>query len=145
MSPTTHKDATTAPAPLRQAKPRRRMALAVAADVSLLALFAAIGRRSHDGDASPLVDTLTIAAPFVIGYLVAAAALRLDRDPIGVRRGAGVWAVGLALGFLLRGTVFDRGLAPAFILVAIATTACLLVGWRALAARYTPRDASAGG
>lgn len=82
-----------------------------------------------------MVDTLTIAAPFLIGYAVSALLLRLDRDPVGVRRGAIVWAVGLALGLLMRGTLFDRGLAPAFIVVAVLVTGSLLVGWRTVAAR----------
>lgn len=113
----------------------RRTALAAGADLLLLVVFAAVGRRSHDGDASPVVDTLEIAAPFLIAYAAAAVALRLDRDPVGVRRGAAVWALGLALGLLLRATIFDRGLAPAFIVVAGVTTGCLLVGWRAIAVR----------
>jgi peptidoglycan/LPS O-acetylase OafA/YrhL len=113
----------------------KRTALAAGADLALLLVFAAVGRRSHDGDASPALDTLTIAAPFLIGYALAALALRLDRDPVGVRRGATVWAVGLVLGMVLRGTVFDRGLAPAFLVVAVLTTGALLVGWRAVAAR----------
>jgi Protein of unknown function (DUF3054) len=114
---------------------RSRVLAAALADLALLVVFAAVGRRSHDGDASPVVDTLTIAAPFLIGYVVSATVLRLDRDPVGVRRGAMVWALGLALGFLLRGTLFDRGLAPAFLVVAVLVTGALLVGWRTVAAR----------
>lgn len=113
----------------------RRAAAAAAADLALLVVFAAVGRRSHDSDASPVADTLVIAAPFLLGYVLSAAVLRLDGDPVGVQRGAMVWALGLALGLVLRGTAFDRGLAPAFIAVAILVTGCLLVGWRAVAAR----------
>lgn len=105
------------------------------ADFLLLVVFAAVGRRSHDGDASPVADTLEIAAPFLLGYALSAAVLRLDRDPVGVERGAMVWGLGLVLGLVLRGAVFDRGLAPAFIVVAMLVTGCLLVGWRAVAAR----------
>lgn len=111
-------------------------------DVALIVVFAALGRRTHD-EGSAIGGTLAVAAPFVIGYLIAATALRLDRRPLGIGRGAAVWALGVALGLLLRGTVFDRGLAPAFVVVAIATLGVLLVGWRILL-RGTTRRGSAG-
>lgn len=124
-----------------------RMPLARAAltDLVLIVLFAVIGRRSHD-EGSALGGTLTVAAPFLIGHVVAATALRLDRAPLGVRRGGLVAVAGVAVGLLLRGTVFDRGLAPAFVLVALITITALLVGWRLVAARIAPsgaRDAHA--
>lgn len=104
-------------------------------DLLLLVVFAALGRRAHDEDGSAVAQAFTIAAPLLIGYAVAAAVLRLDRDPLSLRRGAGVWSLGLALGLLLRGAVFDRGLAPAFVVVAVLVTGALLVGWRAVIAR----------
>lgn len=108
----------------------RRALPAIAVDVVLLVLFAALGRRTHD-EGSPIGGTLVVAAPFVIGYLAAAAAVRLDRRPVEIARGAAVWALGIPVGLLLRGTAFDRGLAPAFVAVAILTTGVFLVGWRA--------------
>ncbi len=103
-------------------------------DAAMLVLFAALGRRAHD-EGSAIAGTLTVAAPFLMGYAVAAAGLRLDRDPFGVRRGALVWGAGIVLGLVLRGAVFGRGLAPAFVVVAVVTTGVLLVGWRGVLAR----------
>lgn len=105
-------------------------------DLALIIVFAVIGRRSHD-EGTALTGTLTVAAPFLIGYAIAAAVGRLDRAPLGVRRGALVAVVGVAIGLVLRGTLFDRGLAPAFVVVAFATITALLVGWRLVAARIT--------
>lgn len=122
----------------------RRTAAAVGIDAAMFILFAALGRRAHD-EGSAIAGTLTVAAPFLIGYGVAAVALRLDRAPFDVRRGAMVWAAGIVLGLVLRGTVFDRGLAPAFVVVAVVTTGVLIVGWRAVVARVAAsRDRAPG-
>jgi peptidoglycan/LPS O-acetylase OafA/YrhL len=104
-------------------------------DLLLILVFAAVGRRSHD-EGSALAGTVTVAAPFMIGYLVAAVAVRLDRGPRSVRRGVVVALVAVASGLALRGTLFGRGLAPAFVIVAFATITALLVGWRLVAARF---------
>lgn len=108
----------------------------------MIILFAALGRRTHD-EGSAVGGTLVVAAPFLIGYVIAAAALRLSRAPFSVRRAAPVWAAGIALGMLLRGTVFDRGLAPAFVVVAFVTTGALMLGWRLVFARFVTAPADA--
>lgn len=120
----------------------RRLTVAVAIDAALIVLFAALGRRTHD-EGSAIGGTLVVAAPFLIGYVIAAAALRLCRAPFDARRAAPVWAAGIALGLVLRGAVFDRGLAPAFVVVAIVMTGVLLLGWRLVLGRFT--TAPAGG
>ena len=114
-------------------------------DLALIILFAAIGRRSHD-EGSALAGTLTVAAPFLIGYVIGAVACRLDRSSRSVGRGALISVVAVGLGLVLRGTAFGRGVAPAFVVVALITIAALLVGWRLVAARVTSpgaRDADA--
>jgi len=103
--------------------------LALGVDLLLLVAFAALGRNSHDDGASA-GDVLTTAAPFVIGYTISAIATRLDRAPLSISRAAVAWAPGIALGLLLRVSLFGRGIAPAFIVVSIVTTAVLLIGWR---------------
>ena len=105
-------------------------------DLALIILFAAIGRRSHD-EGSALAGTLTVAAPFLIGYVIAAVAWRLDRSPRSAGRGALISVVAVGLGLVLRGTAFGRGVAPAFVVVALVTITVLLVGWRLVAARVT--------
>jgi hypothetical protein len=107
----------------------RRVPAAVGADLLLLVLFAALGRRAHHA-ASGVDDVLLVAAPFLIAYAAAAAALRLDRDPLAVPRGAAVWALAVVLGLLLRGAIVGDGLAGAFVAVTVAVTGSFLVGWR---------------
>ncbi len=119
--------------------------IAAVADLALIILFAAIGRRSHD-EGSALAGTLTVAAPFLIGYGIAAVACRLDRSPRSVGRGVLISVGAVGLGLVLRGTAFGRGVAPAFVVVALITITALLAGWRLVAARVTSpgaRDADA--
>ncbi len=101
-------------------------------DLLMLILFAAIGRRSHD-EGTPLLGTLEVAAPFLIAYVVCAAATGLWRAPYSLRRAALTWAPTVALGMVLRRTLFDRGTATSFMVVAFIATAVLLLGWRLIA------------
>lgn len=109
-----------------------RAALALALDLVLIVVFAIAGRRTHE-EGSAIGGTLVVAAPFLIGYVVAAAAVRLDRSPASLRRAVPAWLGGIALGMLLRGTAFDRGTAASFVVVAFVATGVLLLGWRVLA------------
>jgi uncharacterized membrane protein (GlpM family) len=113
-----------------------RAAPAIALDAALVVGFAALGRRSHE-EGVTLAGVLEVAAPFLIalaaGWLVA----RAWRAPAALRTGAVVWAVTVAGGLLVRSTVFDRGVALSFMVVAAITLGVLLVGWRA-ASRIGP-------
>lgn len=113
-------------------------------DAALVVGFAALGRRSHE-EGSSLSGVLEVAAPFLIalaaGWLVA----RAWRAPVSPRTGAIVWAVTVAGGLALRSAAFDRGIAPAFIVVAALTLGVLLVGWRAVARLAPIRRALPGG
>jgi Na+/proline symporter len=108
-----------------------RPAPAITLDAALVVGFAALGRRSHE-EGVTLVGVLEVAAPFLIalaaGWLVA----RAWRAPAALRTGAVVWAVTVAGGLLLRSAVFDRGVAPSFVVVTAITLGVMLVGWRAV-------------
>lgn len=108
------------------------VALIAVIDLLMLILFAAVGRRSHDEGAA-LTGTLKVAAPFLIAYVVCAAATGLWRDPYSLKRAALTWAPTVALGMVLRHYVFDRGTATSFMVVAFIATAVLLLGWRLIA------------
>jgi FlaA1/EpsC-like NDP-sugar epimerase len=111
--------------------PRSRTAIRAAAfDIVAVIAFVATGRRSHDEGGNPLVGTLEVAAPFLIALAVGWAITRAWKQPESLRTGAGIWVVTVALGMLLRHTVFDRGTAASFIVVATIATAILLLGWR---------------
>lgn len=105
---------------------------ALAADLLFIILFAAIGRRSHD-EATAISGVLTTAAPFLIGYTVTAALTRLDRGPLSIAHAVIAWAPGITLGMVLRHSVFDRGTARSFVVVAFVATAVFLIGWRLVA------------
>jgi len=110
------------------------IALAAVADAALVLLFVALGRTSHE-EGNIISGTLVVAAPFLLalglGWLIAGA----WKHPLAVRTGVIVWITTVAAGMILRHTLFDRGTAPAFIVVATIFTGVFLVGWRAVASR----------
>lgn len=118
---------------------------AVLIDAAFVTLFVTIGRRNHDEETGlgALVET---AAPFLIALAVAwavgALALGAWRRPLDVRVGAFIWVVVIALGMLLRRTVFDRGTALSFVIVATLFLGVFLVGWRAVATLVERRRAA---
>ena len=113
-------------------------------DAALVAGFAALGRRSHE-EGLTASGVLEVAAPFLIALAAGWLLARAWRAPAALRTGAAVWAVTVVGGLALRGTLFDRGLAPSFMVVAAITLGVLLLGWRA-ALRIGPlRRALPGG
>jgi len=111
---------------------RRLVARAAAFDVIAVVVFVALGRRSHDEGGNPAVETLKVAAPFAIALGVGWLATRAWKRPEALTTGAGIWIVIVVLGMVLRRTVFDRGTAASFIIVATLVTGALLLGWRAV-------------
>ncbi|MFZ9629753.1 MAG: DUF3054 domain-containing protein [Ilumatobacteraceae bacterium] len=115
---------------------RGSIALAAALDAVALVVFAAVGRRTHDSSGSAVATTLHIAAPFLIAAAVGWLVGRVWREPFGWSAGVVVWVCAVAGGMALRHTVFDRGTALPFVIVASTFTMCALLGWRAVA-RWT--------
>ncbi len=107
---------------------------AVAVDALAVLVFVALGRQQHE-ESTGMSAILEIAAPFllavVLGWLVA----RVWADPFSTRTGLVVTAVVIVAGMALRRTVFDRGTAAAFVIVAALVLSGLIVGWRAVARR----------
>ena len=111
---------------------------AVFADVALLALFAAAGRRSHTEGVTPagVADT---AWPFVAGAAVGWVLSRGWRRPTSVfPTGVAVWIATVAVEMLLR-RLCGAGTAWSFVLVATVATGLLMLGWRILAAAVSRR------
>jgi hypothetical protein len=115
-----------------------RAAPAFAIDAVLILGFAALGRRSHE-EGSSISGVVEVAAPFLIALAVGWLVARAWRAPLAPFTGLVIWLVTVAVGMGLRSLVFDRGIAPAFIVVALLTLGLLLVGWRLLAARLLSR------
>jgi hypothetical protein len=105
-------------------------------DAALVVGFAALGRRSHE-EGTALTGVLEVAAPFLIALAAGWLLARAWRAPVSARAGAIVWASAVVGGLALRSLVFDRGVAPSFMIVAALTLGVLLCGWRA-AVRSTP-------
>lgn len=114
--------------------PRREQLTAAAVDVAAVVVFVALGRGSHD-EGSSIGGTLRVAAPFLLALGAGWVALRAWRAPFAVGTGVGLWLVTVAVGMVLRRTVFDRGTAVAFVIVATLFLGLFLVGWRAVVAK----------
>jgi hypothetical protein len=121
-----------------------RVRVAAALDVAVVVVFVAIGRRNHD-EGSGLGQVLRIAAPFLIGLAVGWIVARAWREPFSLATGAVIWIVTIAVGMVLRRTLFDRGTAFSFVVVATVFTGVLLLGWRLVARRVTHRAAPLAG
>lgn len=111
--------------------PRRIPALALAADVAAVVVFAAIGRLSH-GESDDLLGLLGTVAPFAAGLAAAWAVPRVRMAPVSVRSGGIVLVGTVVVGLLLR-AAFTGRLPVTFVLITTITLAVLLLGWRALA------------
>ncbi|MCU1399112.1 MAG: rane protein [Acidimicrobiales bacterium] len=110
----------------------RRAAIALAIDVVLVVAFVAIGRRNHHEDEG-LSGLISVSAPFLIGLAIGWGATWRRHAPFELSTGAQLWACTVVVGLVLRRTVFDRGIALAFIIVATITLCVFLIGWRAIA------------
>lgn len=121
------------------AMPTHSVVRAAALDAAAVVVFVAVGRRSHDEGGNPVVETLQVAAPFLIALAVGWVVARAWNRPASLRIGLVVWPVTVALGMVLRHWVFDRGTAASFIVVATIATGVLLLGWRAVASAVARR------
>lgn len=110
----------------------RSALVALAVDVLLVVVFAAIGRASH-GEA--VVSGLwTTAWPFLGGLVLGWIVTLAWRAPTAPGRpGVGIWVVTVAGGMLLR-SASGQGVAVAFVVVASITLLVFLVGWRVVVA-----------
>ncbi len=109
---------------------RRVPALALAADVIAVVVFAAIGRISHD-ESDGLWGLLGTAAPFLVGLAASLATPLVRAHPVGLRAGAVALGGTAVLGLLVR-AAFTGRLPLSFAVVTIVSLAVLLLGWRAL-------------
>lgn len=113
--------------------PHRRVVLAAVADVLVVIVFVAIGRRSHD-EGGALAGIASTAWPFLVGLGVGWIVTQAWRRPTALATGVGIWIVTVLVGMLVRRFLAGDGTAPAFIVVATIFTGTFLIGWRAIAA-----------
>jgi hypothetical protein len=114
---------------------RNTWPIAVAADLLVVIVFAAVGRANHHESAG-VHGVLHTAWPFGLGTLLALGLTAFIRaDPLSVRTGIRVWLWTLVIGMVVR-HASGEGTALAFVIVATLVLAALFVGWR-LAFRWS--------
>lgn len=121
---------------------RRLSVAAVVADLAVLVVFVAVGRRSHD-EAAGLEGFVRVWWPFAAGLGAATAVTGLWREPLAWRRAVPAWLLTVAAGMALRVTVQGRDLRPSFVVVTTLFAGVGMLGWRAVVRRRVTRRARA--
>lgn len=110
----------------------------VIGDILSLVLWVIVGLESHQMTSNVIMDVLRVSAPFVIGWFVVAywtGAYRVDEGRARfMGRTALTWIAAVAIGLLLRATIFGDGFVPTFALVTLVVTGVFTQGWRVVAA-----------
>ena len=110
----------------------RTTALAFVADLLVVLVFVAIGRRNH-AEGVTAAGVVATAWPFAAGTTVGWAAARAWRAPTSaLASGVPVWVTTIAVGMVLR-RVSGEGTPISFVIVASVFLGTFLVGWRAVA------------
>ena len=107
------------------------VALAAGADVLAVLVFAAAGRSSH-AEGVEVFGVLSTAAPFLLGLLAGWLVVRAWRAPLQLPIGVAVWAGTVIVGLGVR-AAFTHRLPVTFVLIASASLALFLLGWRVVA------------
>lgn len=107
-------------------------------DVLAVVVFVVVGQRNHDGS-SDVYGVINLAAPFLIALGTSWAILRTWRGPFNRASFVATWAITVVGGLFLRRVIFDRGIALAFIIVAVISLGLLLGLGRLLSRRISPQ------
>ena len=116
----------------------RRALLLLAGDLVALALFAILGRNTHDeaigfGAVRAVVGT---AAPFLVGWLVAASVFNVrwpqatSTVALMLRATLTTWVAAYPIAMLVRGVALGRTSPLSFYIVAFVVPLLLLLAWR---------------
>ena len=117
---------------------KRSSILAALADAVGVLVFCTVGRRSH-AEGLTVAGVADTAWPFLVGTAVGWLLIRGWRRPTAVApTGLVVWASTVVVGMLLRKAT-SAGVAVSFVVVASATTAVVLLGWRVAVAAFSRR------
>jgi DUF3054 family protein len=109
----------------------RPIVLVAAVDVLAVLLFTIIGQRSH-AEALDAIAVLRTAAPFLLGLLAGWLIGRVWRAPARLSAGVAAWAGAAVIGLAVR-AAFTHRLPLSFVLIAAASLAVVLLGWRLVA------------
>jgi hypothetical protein len=124
-----------------------RAVLLLVGDIAVLTAFTVTGRRSHDEAAglTAFREVAVTAAPFVIGWLVAAAPLGALRRtatetlPAMLARTTAAWLAAFPLAAVIRALILGRFSPWTFYAVAFTVALLMLLLWRAAFAVFEAR------
>jgi hypothetical protein len=120
-------------------RPNQRAAVTTAiVDAVAVVVFVVVGQRNHDGS-SDIYGIINLAAPFLIALGTSWAILRTWRRSFNRASFVATWAITVVGGLFLRRVIFDRGIAIAFIIVAVISLGLLLGLGRLLSRRISPQ------
>jgi hypothetical protein len=109
---------------------QRQRLLPAVVDAFCLAVFVVLGRESHD-ISSGITWYLTVLWPFLLGWFVAAIAVRVYTAwPERWTLLAATWVGGVAVALVLRAVITQRDTPVAFIIVAYVFIGLVTFGWR---------------
>ena len=120
--------------------PRKLSQMAFLADLFVLVVFVALGRRSHD-EGSGVEGFLRVWWPFAVGLVIATIASGLWKHPFEWRRVTAGWLGTVAVGMVLRIAVQGREFKPSFVIVTTLFLGAGMFGWRYLALRLAREKA----
>lgn len=100
-------------------------------DLVCVVAFSTLGRGAH-AEAVGVALVAGTAWPFLVGALAAWGVLRAWRTPLALGTAAGIMAITIAVGHLLR-VVAGGSTHWSFILVSLVALTVLLLGWRLVA------------
>ena len=112
-------------------------------DVTVLTVFAAIGRASHH-EALSVLDALGTAAPFIVGWVAASTLLGgYSKNAIEtpVKTAASAWITGIPAGLLVRSLLKGHLPETTFVAISMAFTGIFLFGWRSAYAKFVAGEA----
>jgi len=100
-----------------------------ALDLAGILIFVVIGRAVHDHGVDP-AGIVATAWPFTVGLVAGAVGTRAWRTwQAIVPTGIAIWLSTVAVGMILR-QISGQGIALAFVGVALAFLAAMMLGWR---------------
>lgn len=109
---------------------------AVAADAVAVLVFATIGRANHHESVS-VAGVWHTAWPFLLGAALGLLVTAYSRiSPASISAGVRVWVWTVVIGLVVRAAT-GGGTPPAFVVVAAVVLGAFLVGWRAVARRWS--------
>lgn len=112
----------------------------LAYDIIAIFVFAVLARMAHGG--LGVAEVLNTWWPFALGVLIGWMLIR-GKDAATVKQGVTVWLSAAVAGLAIWGIRHQEFPHWSFILVASIMSALLLLGWRAVAAKFSKKPVAA--